>query len=245
VDRGGGGSTAVEIIPILDWMKHLLWMAVLLLACGKKDSDKAPATDTTPTAPQPSAETTAETTAAPQPPSGPCTITITVHASTLSFAGNGASGETPLVDTADPDLASLDPHRSCGAQVLADKEVTYRSIIHVIDSLTRHGFADISVGAGTRTPAHVEEPGQDLSKAPVIVMSTTTVTVAGSDLAKSPTDPELGKAIEMALAAKGKPSDPRVILQADASLPAAGVMAAIEAARRAGYGDVLFAVKKK
>lgn len=224
-------------------MTHVLWMALLLVACGKKDSEHAPAAETSPSAASPAAETTA----APQPPSasGPCTITITVHAGTLSFEGNGARGQTPLVDGEDPDLRDLDQQRSCGVRVLADKEVTYRSVIHVIDSLTRHGFGDISVGSGTPSPAHVQEPGQDLSTLPVVVMSTTNVTVAGSDLQKSPTDPELGKAIETALAAKGKPSDPRIILQADQSLSAAAVMAAIDAARRAGYGDVLFAVKQK
>ena len=73
-------------------------------------------------------------------------------------------------------------------------------------------------------------------------MSKTEVKVFGKSVGK-PDDDALGASITAALPAA--PKDPTLIIQADRSLTFAPIRAAIDAAAKVGYTNVLFAVKNK
>src|SRR5258706_13672263 len=77
------------------------------------------------------------------------------------------------------------------------------------------------------------------TSAPIIIISKTEVTIAGKKVGKP--DDGAPLAAEISAALPGSPKDPIVIIQADASLSYAPIKAAIEAAKAAGYDNVLFA----
>lgn len=105
---------------------------------------------------------------------------------------------------------------------------------------------DWKVGSNGELVAKMDPSTQQrspLADAPVIVISRTEVFVSGTTIGK-PNDAALAAAIEKALP-KRADSNGMVILQADASLAYIIIISAVGAAKRAGYHDVLFAVKNK
>jgi biopolymer transport protein ExbD len=221
-------------------MKLALAALLLTAACQKKDEPKPVPTE----APKP-AEKPAEK---PKPVDTPCVLAVSLT-DKVTYEGGGIKGESTVAAL---DKAVFTPLAGkCSAEITAEDTVGYQDIIRTMDLLVTAGITDVGLG-GTKSPK-VDAPTSSgklgpvskdaLKSAVVIVMSRTEVTVSGKKVGK-PADATLGAAIVKALPPNPTTS-PIVIVQADASLSFAPIRAALDAAKQAGYDNVLFAVKNK
>lgn len=243
-------------------MRKLAIVMVLLAACQKKDEPKpAPA----PTeAPKPTESAKSEP---PKPtetkPAGPCVVDVKVT-DKVAFDGGGVKGETTLDAL---DFAALKPLAGkCAANIAADDTASYQKLIAIMDKLVANGITDVGLGspssARTVPPTGPKidmewkdgkltgtlDPKVPIARLPIIVISTTSVTVGATatqpgKVIGKPDDADLRSEITAALPTP--PKDPTIIIQADQRLSYAPIHAVVEGAKKAGYDNVLFAVKNR
>jgi biopolymer transport protein ExbD len=188
-------------------------------------------------------------------PGAPCEIAVTLTSDRLSWTEGQRGGDgVDLRDHVDPQtVASMvdgirrDTGADCTALVTSGAGVSYQAVVTVLDALITAGF-----------PAGLDVPGGDpmfplaaphaparrgLGDAPVVVITTTLVAIAGAELAKVD-DPDIETKIAAALepAHRAAPAAP-VLLQADRDCDYGVILRVITGAKAAGYADVLFAVK--
>lgn len=102
-------------------------------------------------------------------------------------------------------------------------------------------------GRHDATPsARLARGSADLSRAPVVVVTTEAVRIGGKPIARLGDVLDGGSAsaaIERAL--PSHPADGTIVVQADRSIDAVAVLRIVETLRHAGYDNVLFAVQQK
>lgn len=139
----------------------------------------------------------------------------------------------------------------CGvARLTVDDALLYQDIVTVMDGLFSAGLRDVALdgagpplaGSGDAAPAPL--PTRDaVGKAPVLIVTATTIALGSAAPFAKPDDAALEA--ELAGALPPKPSDPTLILQADAQTSAAAINHIVQGALKAGYTNLLFAVKSK
>jgi biopolymer transport protein ExbD len=150
------------------------------------------------------------------------------------------------------------------ATIASTDDVVYQEVIAIMDTAVAAGFRAIGLdtpGAPTGKPADkpadkpTDQPADrprpasasdSLSSAPVIVVTRQAVSIANVEI--SPLDADATEPVATALA-KTRTADPKlqdlVILQADGSTPMRTIKQVIAGGRRAGFDNILFAVKNK
>ena len=234
-------------------MKKLALCVVVMFACSKKSEDK-PADPPKPVEPAPEA---------PKPeapkPEAPKPEATTECVVKIHVAKNG-----------EPDLSATKGAKpECSANITADAEVPYQKIITTMDTVIKNGIANIEIGDGERKPAPkpstglapevkieggwkngklegkiVDNPDRksQLQKAPVIILTKTEAKLGDKAISKLPSATLTD---DVAKAMAPNPTDPYVIILADADTPYSTLSAAIAGAEKSGYSEVLFAVKNK
>jgi biopolymer transport protein ExbD len=130
----------------------------------------------------------------------------------------------------------------------AADDLTYQQVIDVMDQLIKHGVKDVGLSSGadstdsTAAPPRPDGIPPDVKNAPIIVLSMKEVQVNGKVVAEI-ADGDFSALLTAAL--PPNPTDPTVVIQADKALDYRAVRIAIETADKAGYDNVLFAVKTK
>lgn len=240
-------------------MRHLttLCVVVALVAC-KKEEDKGSAPPAKP--PQPEAKATPDTAAAP---AADCVVKVEITADKVTWNGGGITGEAARAGGT-PDLVALAPlSGKCGAHLTAAGDTSYQHVIEVMDSLAKHGVTAIGLGEDPAPPPPMPTGGKpgvklevtpdgtivgrydtppDLSKVVVIAMTTKEVSVNGKPVAEM-ADGDFSALLGAAL--PPQPADPTIVVQADKGLKYDAIRMAVETAGKAGYTNVLFAVKNK
>jgi biopolymer transport protein ExbD len=132
--------------------------------------------------------------------------------------------------------------------VSAAPRVAYQDVIDVMDLANKVGFQLVLLDTGDDTPVPPTPPPPDgksaLQVAPVIAISSLDLQVDGVSVAH-PDDADVTAAVHAALAAA--PADKHaglVILSAVPATTARTIVQTVVAARQAGFGSVMFAVKK-
>jgi biopolymer transport protein ExbD len=229
-------------------MKHLtlVFAVVAVVACSKKDSA---APDPKPVEPKPEPVKAEVKPPEPKPeppkPAEPCVVKVSVG-DKISFEGGGVKGESP---TDAVDLSAVKPLAGkCTAEVTAPDTQSYQKVVTVMDKLVAAGITDVSIESGAPdakpTPApKTIDPKDAVKTAPVIIITKTDVKIANKAVGKVKDTDKLADAIAKAL--PPNPKEATVILQADESLTFATIRAAIAGSKKAGYDNVLFAVKNK
>ena len=211
-----------------------------------------------PVGPEGAAPAAAPAAAPPSPaaaaaPDG-CVVKISMDAKRVRFEGGGTNGGVPLRHL-DKLKAALAPAAAahCSAEISADAHVRYGDLVQVMDQLKAAGIRDMALASaaeGSSAPGSAQaQPGaspSSLSDDPLVVVTIHDVVVNGASLHTRPSAPGLQSAVQKALAA-GRAQHPggAVIIEADKNAPHAAVVHIVDAARDAGYRNVLFAVKKK
>ena len=142
------------------------------------------------------------------------------------------------------------------ATITSTDDVIYQEVIAIMDLAVATGFREIGldvpgapIGQRADQPADRARPASasdNLTSAPVIVVTRQAVTIANAEICRL--DADATEPVATALA-KLRAADPKpkslAILQADASTPMRTIKQIIAGGRRAGFDDVLFAVKNK
>lgn len=134
--------------------------------------------------------------------------------------------------------------------VTANDDMDYQSMITAMDAAKAAGFGDIALHAkdapATRTPPRPSGP-PSITNAPIVQVTKKEISlVVGSQppVAVGAIAEVDVKKLEEALA-KIPNKDTPVIVQADAASSAKTINTIIVAAKRAGFGDLLFAIKNR
>ena len=220
------------------------WICVLVCACGGGES---PARDV------PITEIPIEpsTKPMPGPPPEPACADVTIQLAadrvTIGRAGRitieYASGaiDAPAVEA---DLRRLAGLCSGAVVVAADDAVPYQDVITMMDLAIKAGLLQTVIDTGEDVPrprSPAPTSGTDaLKNAPKIVVTRTELQVEGTVV---PISDDVTAAVAAVLA-KAKPAA-LVILQADGATTFRTIKQAINGARRAGFRDALFAVKRR
>lgn len=153
-------------------------------------------------------------------------------------------------------LAELAARCVGGATITSTDDVVYQEVIAIMDTALAAGFREIGLDApGAPTGQPADKPADrarpasasdNLSSAPVIVVTRKAISIANAEI--STLDADTTEPVATALA-KARAADPKLphlaILQADESTSMRTIKQIIAGGRRAGFDDVLFAVKKK
>jgi biopolymer transport protein ExbD len=138
-------------------------------------------------------------------------------------------------------------NKGCNASVSSDAAATYQQIVHAMDVLVKVGITNIALDSGDDAPsktAPTSTISRDLKDMPVVVVSKTEILLNGK-LVVAVKDASRAE-LDAALAAEQKARPGHgIILQADAASNAATINAVVAAAKKAGFDNVLFAVKNK
>jgi biopolymer transport protein ExbD len=142
-----------------------------------------------------------------------------------------------------------------GATLTGADDVPYRDLISVMDVAVAAGFPDVGVDvpeAALPAPADradrapLPSATESLPSAPVIAVTREAVLLAGQELARLPAD--VTGPVAAALA-KVRPADAKqpglAILQADERTPMRTIKQIIVGGRKAGFDNLLFAVKRR
>jgi biopolymer transport protein ExbD len=229
-------------------MRRLAIVCLLLVAsCKKEEKEGSPAPapapkETEKAKPEPKPEAKP----APAPEDDGCAVKVAVTKDKITWDGGGITGEAPR---ATADLSALAPLAgTCSVDMTAADDLTYQQVIDVMDQLVKHGLKDIGLGTAddsADSKATAPRPDgipPDVAKAPIIVITTKEVTVNGKVVAEL-ADGDFSALLAAAL--PPNPTDPTIVLQCDKALDYGAVRIALETADKAGYTNVLFAVKTK
>jgi biopolymer transport protein ExbD len=242
-------------------MRRIAIVCLLLVAACKKEENKG----SPPPAPAPTEkqeEPKPEAKPAPAPTDDGCMVKVTVTKDKVSWDGGGITGETAR---ATADLSPLAPLAgTCSVHMDPTDDVTYADVVAVMDELGKHGLRDIGLGRDpvkpTMPPPGPRDPGlemkigpdgtiygeskapADLSKVVIVAITTKEVQVNGKAVAEL-ADGDFSALLGAAL--PPDPQDPTIVIQADRSLEYRVISTAIETVDKAGYTNVLFAVKNQ
>lgn len=136
--------------------------------------------------------------------------------------------------------------------VTANDDMDYQSMITAMDTAKAAGFADIALHAkdapATRTPPRTSGPPA-ITNAPIVQVTKTDVSViVGSEkpaVVGKLAEVDAKKLEEAISKVPNKRDGTPIIVQADAATSAKTINAIIVAAKRAGFDDLLFAIKNR
>lgn len=239
-------------------MRSLVVVVVVVLAGGACKSKSAEPTrgagsavvaaDATVAIALDSAPTDAVAAAGP-PPCGEVTIDVRRH-------GHRVKRDREMtVQDADMESALRALAAVCKGPITvkADNDVTYENVITVMDLAKKVGFHQIGLASpgDDKYPRPANKPPlsptHPIDRAPIVIVTKTDIAVAfgkGERVTVGTIDAVDDKALDEALM-KVPPGDTHLILQADAATSAKTINQIILAGKRAGYHDVLFAVRQR
>jgi biopolymer transport protein ExbD len=141
---------------------------------------------------------------------------------------------------------------TCGAlELWGARGVRYQEVIAAMDVAVKAGFTAVQLddGAGDLPDLPGPAPGRPgpdaLNKAPVLIITKQEMTLGATTIARTAEIADGPEVIEALTRALPPPVDRMVIVQADESTDMIVITRAIGTLRRAGYDNVLFAVKNK
>lgn len=237
-------------------MTKTIALAVLLAvsACKGKKKEEAPVEPT----PMPTTGSGSGSGSAMTPATGSaiamtdCEVKFDVKVGSLSWTSTTAKGA--MADGIDPaqvtaaTKTAIPAGTTCHATISADDKVIYQDIITVMDAVLAGGISDIELdmkGAAAASDTGTSASG-DLKTMPVVAVTTDAVLVNNKEVGKL-ADAKLDAALATAFAdaKKASPDAGKIILQADKATTWAHLTRVVGAAKTAGFGDVLFAIKNK